>query len=326
LRACQFRYTQPSNGQAPGSSYGIGGPDGGWAIALGMEARATTSAAVENEALMGTSTQTRTRIKAWSVEAACSSSPRERRAASDGVHLRIADLLSGLVGLGIQDCSHLSGHSLAGGRNRSYSPRPASPAQTFYKAVKRSRFEMRYSKNPAPTPFTLEKSPCSIRASAIVTLAAAVASRSSNQRPNGLRPTLSRYSRSVNSSRHIRSKTLTGFPDSVPKTYASGLRFSANRGLASSSFNRSVLPALQGTRADRRRFTLEVEDRRRDPRQRPCAGFLEADADQVAAHQRDDSQRVRPKRPVRLSRTEWDSGVHVLIERAENAAGVLSFV
>jgi hypothetical protein len=63
---------------------------------------------------------------------------------------------------------------------------------------------------------------------------------------------------------------------------------------------------LQGARANRRHFTLEVEDSRRDPRLCPGAGFLEADAYQVAAHQRDDARRMRPKRRVRLSRPGTD--------------------
>ena len=66
------------------------------------------------------------------------------------------------------------------------------------------------------------------------------------------------------------------------------------------------LPVLQRTRSNRRHFTFEVEDRRRDPCLRPCAGFLEADAHQVAAHQRDDARRVWRKRRVRLSRPRAD--------------------
>src|SRR6185503_12377682 len=53
---------------------------------------------------------------------------------------------------------------------------------------------MRYSNTPAPTPFTFEKFPCPSRYSAVVTLAAAVTSSSSNQRRNGERPEGSRYS------------------------------------------------------------------------------------------------------------------------------------
>src|SRR5436309_1670414 len=53
---------------------------------------------------------------------------------------------------------------------------------------------MRYSKTPLPTPFTFEKLPCPSRYSAVLTLAAAVASSSSNHRRNGERPDGSRYS------------------------------------------------------------------------------------------------------------------------------------
>src|SRR5262245_23266916 len=57
---------------------------------------------------------------------------------------------------------------------------------------------MRYSNTPAPTPLTLEKFPSSSRRSAVVTFAAAVASRLRNHAANGLEPARSRYSRTVN--------------------------------------------------------------------------------------------------------------------------------
>jgi hypothetical protein len=47
---------------------------------------------------------------------------------------------------------------------------------------------IRYSGTPSPTPFAFEVLPCSSRTSATVTLAAATASRSENQLPNGLSP------------------------------------------------------------------------------------------------------------------------------------------
>ena len=59
---------------------------------------------------------------------------------------------------------------------------------------------------------------------------------------------------------------------------------------------------LQRTRSNGRHLTFEVEDRRRDTCLRPCAGFLEADAHQVATHQRHDARRMWRKRRVRLGR------------------------
>ncbi|HMJ85138.1 MAG TPA: hypothetical protein VK504_18275 [Vicinamibacterales bacterium] len=56
------------------------------------------------------------------------------------------------------------------------------------------------------------------------------------------------------------------------------------------------LPVLQRTRSNGRHLTFEIEDRRRDTCLRPCAGFLEADAHQVATHQRHDARRVWRKR------------------------------
>ncbi len=56
---------------------------------------------------------------------------------------------------------------------------------------------IRYSNTPAPTPLTFEKFPSSSRRSAVVTLAAAGASRLRNQAANGLEPARSRYSRTV---------------------------------------------------------------------------------------------------------------------------------
>ena len=52
---------------------------------------------------------------------------------------------------------------------------------------------MRYSNAPPPMPFTLDRFPASIRARAVLILLAAIESKPSNQRPNGLRPTWSMY-------------------------------------------------------------------------------------------------------------------------------------
>src|SRR5258708_1981519 len=53
---------------------------------------------------------------------------------------------------------------------------------------------MRHSNTPEPTPFTLEKFPCSMRMTMVATLAATIASRPANHFVKGVRPPGSTYS------------------------------------------------------------------------------------------------------------------------------------
>ena len=67
-----------------------------------------------------------------------------------------------------------------------------------------------------------------------------------------------------------------------------------------------ALPLLEGVRANRRHFAFQVEHGGGQARVRPSPGLFEANAHQVATHQRDDAWRMRRKRRVRLGRPRAD--------------------